>query len=693
MIIRAFGRTIYTGKDLAQYAGRADDMFAVIQNRYGVDLTSRNLLKAYKGIVYDCVSLIGEAVAEYEPIIQQKKGDRWEAIEHEFLELLRNPTGENLEGKESFSQFDLFEGTGIYQLLQGDCFWYLALTKNSKRPREIVVLRPDRVGTDVDDNGKINGYYLRQDGGNPIPLEVNEVLRFNFFNPRDPYKGYGPTIANADYIETDDSTSKFTKNFFKNGGGIPGILGVKGEVSNNAFKKFVRNWRDKYEGVDAAGRIAIIRNSEASYTKVGLGLDELNMESLRKMSIKDVLRAFKVPLPLLGEAEQTGLGRANVEALEYIFAKYNIDKKMKRFDAVLEFALKRYYPELKNVRVTHENIIPLDKDYQLNYRDKAVDRWLTRDEIREEEGLDSVEGADQLFLPMTSVPVNEASLNTSEPQAEQKALITVKRAAKKKVLKISSEKAERFRLSLMRNQRKYERQYKKKVLPIFRQQRKEALTNLEAHAGSLKKDGQQKLFDDAAYDALMVEELTPMLTDLTRTQGALALVFAGDDDNEFHLTSNIISKLQRGTQRMASRFNDDTIERLNKTLAVGVQNGEGLHDLKKRVNEVYDNVESYRTERIARTETLKASNAATLDAYRQTGYVKGKIWIVNPNACPECGEFDGKRVPLDDAFLSIGESYTFTDEEGNEQTKTNDYDTVETPPLHPNCRCTIIPEI
>jgi hypothetical protein len=58
-----------------------------------------------------------------------------------------------------------------------------------------------------------------------------------------------------------------------------------------------------------------------------------------------------------------------------------------------------------------------------------------------------------------------------------------------------------------------------------------------------------------------------------------------------------------------------------QTLAEGVQQGESLGKLKTRVNSVYDQLQSYESERIARTETLKASNYATQWGYDQTGYV------------------------------------------------------------------------
>lgn len=715
MTIKIFGRTLVNPfqKDLSNYSGQADNFWSFMSQRFGVDYRSRSKLKAYKNIVFGCVSLIGEAMGgEYEPYLEIKKGDVWERIDHEFIDLLKQPAGplrpDNPQA-DSFNAFDLWEATVSLLLLQGDCFWYMGKGVVTGKPRQIVILRADRVGTDIDPKtGQVNGYFIRRSVGDPIPLEVDEVLRFKLFNPEDPYRGKSVVEAAADYIETDEGTAAYTKNFFKNGAGISGVLNIKGEVSKGAFRKFVRAWREKYEGVDNAGKVAVLRDSQASFEKIGLGLDELDMAALRKMSTDDVFMSFKVPPPLLGNIpEGAGFGRANIEALEYNFAKWNVDKKAERFDGVIMFALQRYYGlTVDKYRVCHENIIPSDKEFELKKQQAAVDTWMTRDEIRASEQLPELakgSGSDKLRAPINSVPLDDSifsdgatppASSSSSISSRIKGGLVVKiksKKAKKALPNMTPEKIERFRLTLMRNQSRYEKQYKKVLDPIFAQQKAEALNNLEAHSSSLTKASGQKLFDDAAYDKLMTDKLQPMLIDLTTTQGAIAMVFAGDEDDEFTTSAKIRSILQRNTKKMASNFNDETLDALNATLAEGIQEGEGIGALKGRVGDVYDQVEGYRQERIARTETLKASNNATVEGYRQTGYVTGKMWVVNPDACDECSEFDGKTIGLDDSYVNQGETYSFTNSDGDTEEKTNDYDDIDEPPLHPNCRCTIAP--
>ena len=721
--------------------GKDQDFYGFMGGKFGTDAESRNKLSTYKGIVYACVSLIGESMGgQYEPQLKVRKGDHFDVLDdHPLLQLLRNPSGNN--EAEPLSQFDLFEATASFIALQGECYWYMVPGRISGEPKEIVILRPDKVGIDIDDYGNVQGYFIRRMTGDPIPLEVDEILHFKMFNPKNPYHGMSPIDAGEDEIATDQHAKTFTRNFFRNNAGLSGVLNVKGEVTKNAFQKFVRAWRDKYEGVDNAGKVAIVRDSEAAFTKVGLGLNELDMKALRDMSKDDVRMLYKVPKPLLGDADGAGLGRGNVETLEYIFAKYNLDPKMVRFDSILQFALKRYWGDVTTI-VDHVNIIPADKEHELAEKDKAVDRWKTRNEIREEDGLDSVDGGDELRANISTYaisddlaepedttdedppadPPEDEPTDDDEPEEDSEkaigvgffgykiirtesgrlALVRIKSDGESKKKDTNSDttssslnenKKENFRLSLMRNQTKYEKKYRKQVLPILEAQEREAIKNLEAKAGekALTKDFDEKLFDDEKADKEFQDELTPVLEATVATQGALALIFAGEEEKEFKVTQSLLKIIQDNTAKMAKNFNDETLDRLNRTLAEGVSNGESLSKLKKRVEVVYQKARGYRALRIARTETLKASNDATNDAYEQTGYVKEKKWYANPGHCPQCAAFDGKSITLKSSFLAQGESYTYTDENGEEQTKENSYDSVDNPPLHPSCRCTIIP--
>ena len=688
---KIFGQEILIGKRLFGI-GKDDDIGFFAQSLDGADTKSFKRLKQYYGLVYACINRIAETYATYDPYIEEKNGNEWKVLDdHAFLRLLRNPSGMDNKAV-PISQFDILYATAALIKLQDEVYWYMPRGRLTGQPKEIIILRGDRVRQRYNETGDIIGYYVLQGA-----------------------KAKEQAIPKS--IQTDDFTNKFTKNFFANNAGISGVLSFKGQMEKGAFKKAVRAWREKYQGVDNAGKVMMVRESDANFIKVGLGLDELDMSALRDMSREDIAIMYGVPLPLLGKGDQNGLGRANIEALEYIFAKYTINPMMVRLDNILQFAIDRYYatPESKPIRIKHNNIIPEDKEFELRARELGVDKWLTRNEVRAQDNNDDVPGGDQLFIPFSNVPINEASLDTGSGSASTqnslKGGLKIKVTKKISTSEVSQSKKkessepdhsvakENFRLRLMRNQIAYERRYTRQVKPIISAQRKEALNNLEAHGASFAKGSTiesrtkavQDLFDIVNARSEMEKALVPTLVSLGEDQGALALLFAGDEDSEFRLTAPYEKLIRNSTRRMADRFNNDTLDRLNNTLAEGIRQGESLGDLKNRVSTVYDYTENFRAARVARTETLKASNNATEEAYKQTGFVNAKEWYVNPDACPICEEFNGKTIGLDETFVKVGQTYSYTDANGDEQTIENTYDDVDNPPLHPNCRCTIIP--
>ncbi len=103
-----------------------------------------------------------------------------------------------------------------------------------------------------------------------------------------------------------------------------------------------------------------------------------------------------------------------------------------------------------------------------------------------------------------------------------------------------------------------------------------------------------------------------------------------------------------------NHFNQSKVKEKEKKL-------EALTDPEK-YNAVYQAVEQqcfefYRARRIARTETISAMNAATLEGWRQSEVIGGKEWVC---ACDKVSRewhknADGQQVPLEEPFIVGGE--------------------------------------
>ena len=95
---------------------------------------------------------------------------------------------------------------------------------------------------------------------------------------------------------------------------------------------------------------------------------------------------------------------------------------------------------------------------------------------------------------------------------------------------------------------------------------------------------------------------------------------------------------------------------------------------------------------IARTESARAQSLAKSMTWEMTELVSGKKWLLAPDACPFCTEAskffeDGQDVAK--PFFALGDVLELKD--GSKMII--DYADVQAPPLHPNCRCDMIPVV
>jgi len=77
-----------------------------------------------------------------------------------------------------------------------------------------------------------------------------------------------------------------------------------------------------------------------------------------------------------------------------------------------------------------------------------------------------------------------------------------------------------------------------------------------------------------------------------------------------------------------------------------------------------------RAENIARTETARADVQGNLAGYKASGVVESKQWLTAPDCCDLCQELDKEVVGLNEQFSNGGGDGA---------------------PLHPQCRCDVIP--
>ena len=145
--------------------------------------------------------------------------------------------------------------------------------------------------------------------------------------------------------------------------------------------------------------------------------------------------------------------------------------------------------------------------------------------------------------------------------------------------------------------------------------------------------------------------------------------------------------------KFAHQVNQTTADKLREVLKASVEQGWSRSELKNTIAELYDDwADGGRADMIARTESTRAYTAGKIAAWKSTGTVTHKVWVCASDACPFCQDMDGTVIELDNNFFDEGDTQDV--EDGDlDISMDHDYEDVGGPPLHPNCRCTVVGEI
>jgi len=116
---------------------------------------------------------------------------------------------------------------------------------------------------------------------------------------------------------------------------------------------------------------------------------------------------------------------------------------------------------------------------------------------------------------------------------------------------------------------------------------------------------------------------------------------------------------------LAKSINSTTLEALRNELKLGLEAGESIPKITKRLEGYFTDNARVRAKMIARTEVIAASNEGALHRYELEGIDKSEFYP-SPDACPECLDLVGE-YPTKESHGMI--------------------------PVHPFCRCVWLPVV
>ena len=691
---------------------------------------SSDYLKSAEGWVHSAVSAISDEVATIDLHLYQKKGDKIEEIfEHDLLTLLYRVNNFT-------TKFDHFASTQQYLELAGEAPWLLERNK-AKEVIAIYLLRPDKLEIKYDREKLIGGYTYSVEGGGKLEFGREDIIFIKYPDPVKPLRGCGTLSAVRRTFDIDKYSEEWNRNFFYNSARPDAVLTTDGKLTDEQIKRLKKQWDKNYRGLSKSSKLAIFE-AGLKYTPMQLSQKDMDFLEQQKFSRDKILSIFRVPKTVVAITDDVNL--ANAKTAAYSFARWTIRPKMKKLvEQMNEFLVPMFGNDLY---LDFTDPVPEDSEAKVKKYVAALGQsgWMTINEVRALENLEPIEGGDKVLrmnmeigglrqegkqVPTEMMKRMIARENKIQKKFDEDIKIVVKsfiaeknkkkdikNKTKKKVLEglnqIKKSIAEKNNDNEKKEKIFWEKQIKiadkhearmiAKLKDLFKEQEKEVLNKLKKKEieiqGKRKSQKELRIVNNYWKDLkinipkilLDVKKetkkftvlLVPIMFDTIKEEGQHAIE---EVDKELEYDAESVEAAKFLKQKPLLDFtsvNETTNKLIKAEIVAGIEEGEGVDKIARRINKVFDDADKKRSLLIARTETQKAVNFATVDAYKQSGVVSGKKWLTayDERTCERCMAMNGKIVDLDKNYFNKGDSFMDTK---------FDYEDIGYPPLHARC--------
>lgn len=226
----------------------------------------------------------------------------------------------------------------------------------------------------------------------------------------DGIKGVNPVIYNALALGKSLATEKFASEFYEKGGNIKAVLETEGHMDDDTYRTFMQHFRNSSKNFDTPLLEYGVKYKQLSVNPVAAAL--IQSETL---SIQDVCRIINIPPHMVAELSHATF--SNIEHQTIQFVQYSLRPTVKRLEDELERKLfSEDEQDVYNVKFGLDGLLRGDTQARSAYYHNAIlDGYMSRNEVRELEGLQRKDGLDDMLYPLnTGVVGQESEVNTNQ---------------------------------------------------------------------------------------------------------------------------------------------------------------------------------------------------------------------------------------------------------------------------------------
>jgi HK97 family phage portal protein len=348
-------------------------------------------------VVFSCVNEIAGAAAGVDWLLYQRLADggRKEIPAHPLLDLIKRPNP--LQGKFEFIESvigTLYASGNTYVEMVGPTRATSSPHNNPARgfpPREMYVLRPDRMKVVPHPVNLIAGYEYRV-SGQTVHLARDRILHLKLFHPLDDWYGLSPIQVAALAIDKLNAGDKWNSALLQNSAVPSGALVSKERLTDEQFSRLKKEMKEQVQGIRNA-REPLLLEQDLDWKELSVSPKDMDWIEGLKFSALQIAQVYNVPPELIGLQPATYQNRK--EGRKALYTEVICPALNRLRDAFNNLLTPRFGKDLF-LDYDKDKIEALSEDQESLWKRANDSEFLTINEKRHLVGFDDIPGGDKL---------------------------------------------------------------------------------------------------------------------------------------------------------------------------------------------------------------------------------------------------------------------------------------------------------
>nr|DAS83065.1 MAG TPA: portal protein [Caudoviricetes sp.] len=357
--------------------------------------------------VYACVYVLSSSVAQLPLHVKYKSGDKVETVKDHPAYYLLHDSPNAWQ-----TSYKLREYAQSSVLLYGNAYIHIVRNKNGEVV-SLESLEPWNVQLLKNGSRYVYAYY---GDDKTMSLSPDDVLHI---------KSLGPSIktgksviqTHAETIGLGLDARKFASGFFGGNARPAGILSVKTPLNSNAWENFKKMWQTAQEKLRSEENKTILLPAELDYKALTVSPVDTELLSMMKLNRSEIAGIFNVPAHMINDLEKATFSNISEQTIQFI--RFSVMPWVVNWEQELN---RKIFTEAERkagyfVKFNLAGIMRGTAGERATFYHAAItDGWMSRNEARQLEDMNPVEGLDEMLVSVNAAKQanNKQTENTNE---------------------------------------------------------------------------------------------------------------------------------------------------------------------------------------------------------------------------------------------------------------------------------------